>query len=593
MPPEPAPSSGWDEEPPEWEDEFWNPEEPWDSDEVAAVIAEAEQAAADEAAAAANFARLGQTGAMAAVASRRRGPGQAGSGFVLPGVFDGPGGGFATGHGLDTAPGGGFVLCQVQKAAGDDHRFTGVSDDELAGIIAAADRCEASSAAMKVAAVAALIRLRPAPGCPPEGPAQMPRGWDEFTERELASLLGESCRTMEDVIQLACDLEVKLPGTWEQLYQGLISLKKAQIIATGCRPLDPAEARDAEQRVLGRAPGLTPAGLRSAVATAVAQVNPEKAKKRREDGLKEARVEVWPEPSGNASVEARELAVTDALAIDERITWWARQLKAAGAEGGMDQLRARAFVDLMLGRDSRPGHAGEKIPGTGFTAATNLTIPAATILDLADRPGELGGFGPVDPWLARDLAAAAAQNPTSSWCMTVTDQDGHAAAHGCARPEPRHQRRPGPDPPSSTGFTFTLEKRAGPGGYGTWRLRAPGDGPDLLLDLEPLTTDPCDHRHQTTAHDPGVTLKHLTWIRYARCTAPACRKPAANCDYEHNTPHEAGGRTCLCNGSPKCRHDHRLKQHPRWKVEQMPDGTFRWTTPSGRSYTTEPTRYPI
>jgi hypothetical protein len=34
-------------------------------------------------------------------------------------------------------------------------------------------------------------------------------------------------------------------------------------------------------------------------------------------------------------------------------------------------------------------------------------------------------------------------------------------------------------------------------------------------------------------------------------------------------------------------------QHPRWKVEQFPDGTFRWTAPSGRQYTTEPTRYPI
>ena len=40
--------------------------------------------------------------------------------------------------------------------------------------------------------------------------------------------------------------------------------------------------------------------------------------------------------------------------------------------------------------------------------------------------------------------------------------------------------------------------------------------------------------------------------------------------------------------------DHRLKQHPKWKVDQLPDGTFRsWTTPAGRTYTTEPTRYPI
>ena len=27
-------------------------------------------------------------------------------------------------------------------------------------------------------------------------------------------------------------------------------------------------------------------------------------------------------------------------------------------------------------------------------------------------------------------------------------------------------------------------------------------------------------------------------------------------------------------------------------MDQLPDGTFRWTTPSGRSYITEPTRYP-
>jgi hypothetical protein len=26
--------------------------------------------------------------------------------------------------------------------------------------------------------------------------------------------------------------------------------------------------------------------------------------------------------------------------------------------------------------------------------------------------------------------------------------------------------------------------------------------------------------------------------------------------------------------------DHRLKQQPGWKVDQLPDGTFRWTTPA-------------
>ena len=219
------------------------------------------------------------------------------------------------------------------------------------------------------------------------------------------------------------------------------------------------------------------------------------------------------------------------------------------------------------------------------------------------------GPTPIDPWLARDLAAAAARNPRTSWCVTATDEHGHAVAHGCARPEPKSHATP-PDRGKRgkrraaagaaardgprTGFSFTREDQDGPpGGYGTWRLRTPGPGPDLIVELYSLSTRDCDHRFQAKGHNPGVRLRHLAQIRHATCTSPVCRRPAAQCDFEHNIPYEAGGRTCLCNGGPKCRHDHRLKQHPRWTVDQLPDGGFRWTTPSGRSYITEPTRYPI
>ena len=227
----------------------------------------------------------------------------------------------------------------------------------------------------------------------------------------------------------------------------------------------------------------------------------------------------------------------------------------------------------------------------GFAGRVTLTAPLATLARLADRPGELAGR-PHRPVAGRDLATAAAQNPKTTWCVTVTDKHGHAIGHGCARPEPSsHTKRAGPGPP---GFTFTPASRDGPpGGYGTWILRAPGDGPDLRVTLDPIDTGPCDHRFQAAGHDPGVKLRHLTQVRHATCTSPICRRPAAQCDFEHNVPYEAGGRSCLCNGGPKCRHDHRVKQHPKWKVDQLPDGTFRWTTPAGRTYTTEPTRYPI
>jgi hypothetical protein len=87
----------------------------------------------------------------------------------------------------------------------------------------------------------------------------------------------------------------------------------------------------------------------------------------------------------------------------------------------MDALRARAFMDILLGMDSRPlgsatadtrrpqdpaqrqdpapapgGPVAGMIP-PGFARHGTLTIPEATLTRRADRPGELGGIGPGDP----------------------------------------------------------------------------------------------------------------------------------------------------------------------------------------------------
>jgi hypothetical protein len=233
-------------------------------------------------------------------------------------------------------------------------------------------------------------------------------------------------------------------------------------------------------------------------------------------------VERWAEDSGNAALMGRELPPDEVLAADQRIAWWAGELKAAGLDGGMDELRARAFLDLVLGTDSRPrapqaadaaaqdGGTAQQPPGAGpaggaagaaaggFAGRVTLTVPLGTAAGLADRPGELGGLGPVDPWLARDLAAAAARNPKTTWCVTVTDGQGHAVGHGCGRPEPEsHARRAGPGPPGGAGFCFTPAGRDGPpGGYGTWRLRVPGGGPGLIVAIDTLDTRDCEHRYR-------------------------------------------------------------------------------------------------
>jgi hypothetical protein len=570
-------------------------------------------------------------GQVAADQARRRGPrgpGLPGSADLFPGVSGGPAGGFGAGECLDTAPGS-ACLHGFTETAVDSGRLGQASEGEVIGLITAADRAEAAACALKHAAAAELIRRRPVPGCRLEGRARMPESYLDSAGDETKWALAETQAAADGVLSLAHDLEVKLPGTRALFRAGLLRHAKVQIIARQLALLDPDEARQAEDLVLGRARDLSPGALRRAAALAAAQVNPAKAKTRREHGARNARVERWREDSGNAGLAGRELPAAQVLAMDQRITWWARELQAAGVEGGMDLLRARAFTDLLLDQDSRPAAARGTIPhdagadhpagphrapgsGTGpgpagspsgFAGRNHLTIPLATLLGLADRPGLLGGLGPVDPWLARDLARSSAANPKTTWCLTVTDTRGWAAGHACARPEPRshagrrRKRRPpsGTDPPrTTTSFTLTPAGPGPPGGYGTWRFTTGIPGQQAwIIEIHPIPAGDCDHRYQAKGPDPGARLRHLTQIRHATCTAPMCQRPSSRADFEHNIPYEAGGRTCLCNGGPKCRHDHQLKQDPRWKVEQHPDGMFTWTTPAGRQYSTGPTEYPI
>jgi len=594
--------------------EYWDPEAsapPPGRDELTGEeLAGIREAAADEML------------ALDAASTGRRGPGQAGSARTFPGESASRAAGFGTGMAWDVMPGCAQLVVAADAAVnggGPADCFSGAADHELVGLVCAWDRLEAHMAARKLAAIAEVFRRNPEDGFEP-GPGQMPAVVHEFTRDQLALALGESRAAADWLLTVAWHLGTRLAATLGVLADGVISRGKAELIVRLTQYLSDDEARAVEAKILSRAGRLTPGGLRSATARAVLEVAPETARQRRQTAARFARVERWAEDSGNAALMGRELPPDEVLACDQRISAWAGELRAAGLEGGMDELRARAFLDLVLGKDSRPrdpraagaggragagraGSAAQQPPGAGpagggaggFAGRVTLTVPLGTAVGLADRPGELSGLGPVDPWLARDLAAAAARDPKSTWCVTVTDQHGHAVGHGCGRPEPKsHRKRAGPGPPPGKGFCFTPASRDGPpGGYGTWRLRIPGSGPDLIVAIDTLATQDCEHRYQAGGHDPGVKLRHLSQVRHATCTSPICRRPAAQCDFEHNTPYEAGGRTCLCNGGPKCRHDHRLKQQPGWRVDQLPGGTFRWTTPTGRSYDTEPTRYPV
>jgi hypothetical protein len=161
----------------------------------------------------------------------------------------------------------------------------------------------------------------------------------------------------------------------------------------------------------------------------------------------------------------------------------------------------------------------------------------------------------------------------------------------------RSTRMPGAPPQKPRAaeghWSFTRADDVGPpDGFGTWILTLP-DGRNLTVNLEPVPTFSCDHRHESHAYQPNDTLRHLVQVRDYECTFPPCSRHARESDFEHAVPYDKGGRTCGCNAGARSRACHQVKQSSGWQVTQPNPGWHEWTTPTGRTYTQGPKHYPI
>jgi hypothetical protein len=548
------------------------------------------------------------------------------------------GSGFESGGILDTSEPS-AALAGLTDSVTRDGRLAELADDELIGVIRAWSRIESWSCGGLMMAIAELARRRPAERTPPAPPGGFPAQLSEFISDEVSTALTLSARTADAYLDLALDLAIRLPDTARALRAGVIDHLKARLIAESTRILSDADAHAVEARILPMAGRQTLGRLRAAVSRAVLAVDPEAATRRREEAQKDPRVRRWQEDAGTAALAGFGLPPADVLEADQRITARALALRDAGLPGSLEELRARAYLDTLLGQDSTPsqdsapgqgsnpgqgsGSGPDSIlshdpsPGQGCTpgqtsgagqpsdprdsgdtttpasapaarpragqrrlaARLNLTISLTTLLGLADEPGNLAGFGPLDPSLARELAALAADHPASRSCLTITDDDGRPLGHGCARGHP-------PDPGQLTGLgqLTTPVQGASPG-----QPRPPRRRPGAFtVTIHPLARGSCDHRHQEPGYQPSRRLRHLVEARTTTCCAPGCRRPAAQCDLDHTVPYDHGGRTCECDLAPLCRRHHRCKQSEGWHLEQPQPGVLRWTTPAGRQYMTQP-----
>ena len=528
---------------------------------------------------------------------------------------------FGQGSAADTMRAGPSLAVAAELAAAD---LPDLSDDELTGVIQAARRLENRAFYLQAAAVAEFTRRR-VEQLEDAKARKVPRGCreGEYPDLELAAELLISRRRALDLMDESTELATRLPRTFAGMAEGRIDPARGLAIADATLCLSGQDAARIDEVLSADAHELRADTLARRAAALAMKLDPEAVRREREDARNtRQRVESGREDSGNAYLSGREMDVAEVMAAKASIDAIAVRLRNAGAEGTLDALRSRAFLDLLQFRNpfdrlsaaatptapvppptpaapARPadeaGVDGEACvddeadeggirfpsgPGTPagglapLPALVNLIVPAASLLGWGTAPGQAGSWGLTDPSETREIVTAASQHPRTRWCVTVVNQAGEAVAHACARGRHPWTGRPPDPPPDKIRAMGTL-------------LGHLGLSPESFA---PIARGDCGHQHAEDRYTPSRKLKHLIRARSQSCTGPGCGAQSFHADQDHVIPYP-DGPTDQCNLHAPCRAHHRAKQAPGWHVEQPEPGIIRWTLPNGRSHVTRPTGY--
>jgi hypothetical protein len=361
----------------------------------------------------------------------------------------GDGGGFAAGGVADDLPPG-QVLAGL---AGDlwEAGLDRLSDDELIGVLRAARRLASWAAAMELAAVGDLWRRRVAEEDAGD------TGAASHADAEIAAALTLTGWGANRVLDLAVAMR-RLPATSALLAAGDIDLRRAMVIADELTGLTDDHAAAVDRVIAVAAPGQTTGELRPAARRAVLAADPGAARKRKEQAQRSARVERWDEHAGTAALAGRDLPPVPVLAADQRLTALAGQLKAAGAHGSLDNLRAMVYLALLTGApvtsllpadpgcqghpSSAPGGSGNR----GGPGCDNATAPAdggdrAAPADGGSQTGSRAGYTQPGP---EDIESRTAADADTARTMTGNGADVAAAAATSADATPADDARAAP-----------------------------------------------------------------------------------------------------------------------------------------------------
>lgn len=331
--------------------------------------------------------------------------------------------------------------------------------------------------------------------------------WDEegrVLELVLALNTGESW--MYEQVRLARALHPlgRLAATGLALQTGDVSVLQARILAELTEELSPDQSAVVQARVLPNAE-YSPADFRRAVRRAVVAVDADAIANRHRAKVTQRNVSWWPEPDGMATMQMFASA-PDVLAVYSAVDELARPRDAddprsvdarrcdallAMASSAVDSGRSGPMRDgTQAGSVSDPDAAPRRAKGT----EAHVVIDLATLLGLADRPGELRGYGPIPSAVAREWLSEA-----TTWRRLVTDPvSGTLLDYG-----PRVRFAPGR-------LRRFLAARDGTCGFPGCTARA--DGAHVEMDHHPPWRDD-GTGGSTNAEGMGVLCAHHHHIR--------------------------------------------------------------------------------
>ena len=242
-------------------------------------------------------------------------------------------------------------------------------------------------------------------GRPQAGP-QHAHDWDatfaaqQGLVAEMACALRIPAGTASGLLHESRMLVESRPQTLDALRTGGISLRHARRVLDQLDSVPQPVRAELESVLLPHARKLTPAQFDGKARKLRERFHPDSITVRRTKCLADRKVMFFPDKDGMATLWLR-AAGEDLHGIYTRVTDAAISLQGPDEPRTLSQLRADVAVDLLAQGVTSTGL------GAGLTANVNITVPILTLMGKSEEPGELEGYGPIDPEVARRLAGTA------------------------------------------------------------------------------------------------------------------------------------------------------------------------------------------